>query len=54
MDFNYLYQRHQVSLFMAQHARSEAARRIHGEFAERYAATIADAKLGRVPARFAS
>jgi hypothetical protein len=53
MDLNYLYQRHQVSLFMAEKAASEEARRTHREFAERYAASIAAAKLGHVPLRYA-
>ena len=44
MDLNYLYQRHQVSLFMAEHAGCEEARLIHREFADRYAAQIADRK----------
>ena len=52
MDLNYLYQRHQVSLFMADNATSEEVRRTHREFAERYAASIADAKLGRAPLRY--
>jgi hypothetical protein len=44
MDLNYLYQRHQVSLFMADNAASDEARRVHRELADRYAARIADAK----------
>lgn len=44
MDLNYLYQRHQVSLFMSDNAISEEARRIHRELARRYAVQIADAK----------
>ena len=47
MDLNYLYQRHQVALFMAQNAACERARRIHGEFAERYGARIAEARRSR-------
>jgi hypothetical protein len=52
MDLNYLYHRHQVSLFMADNATSDAARRIHRELAERYAGQISDAKrpLGLVVA----
>lgn len=49
MDFNYLYKRHQVSLFMAEHSDSEDARRTHREFARRYAARIEDAKRARAP-----
>lgn len=44
MDLNYLYHRHQISLFMATNARSEAARGVHRELAAQYAAQIADAK----------
>lgn len=44
MDLNYLYQRHQVSRFMAENAVSEAARRVHREFASVYASRIAAAK----------
>lgn len=44
MDLNYLYHRHQISLFMAANARSEAARGVHRELAAQYAAQIADAK----------
>jgi len=47
MDFNYLYQRQQVSQFMAEHAQSMDVRRIHQEFAERYAARIAEARSSR-------
>lgn len=45
MDLNYLYHRHQVSIFMAANAASDEARRVHRELAERYAAQIAHAKL---------
>ena len=45
MDLNYLYQRHQISLFLAENASSETVRRIHREFGQRYAKRIADAKL---------
>lgn len=44
MDVNYLYHRHQVSLFKADNATTEDARRVHREFAERYAAQIAQVK----------
>lgn len=44
MDLNYLYQRRQISLFMADNAATEAARRVHLEFAQGYAARIATAK----------
>ena len=49
MDFNYLYQRHQISLFMADNAASEAARRTHRALAEGYAGRIADALRDRSP-----
>lgn len=45
MDLNYLYQRHQVSLFMADNAASAQARQIHRELADRYASRIAEAKM---------
>jgi hypothetical protein len=44
VDVNYLYHRHQVSLFMADNAASEGARRVHREFADHYAAQIAVVK----------
>jgi len=47
MDFNYLYQRQQVSEFMAEHAQWLDVRRVHREFAQQYAARIAQAKLSR-------
>jgi hypothetical protein len=42
VDLNYLYQRHQVSLFRSENAGCEQARRIHRELADRYADNIAD------------
>jgi hypothetical protein len=51
MDLNYLYQRHQVSLFMADNAGSEQARRIHRELAHGYASRIVDAKNVRPSVR---
>jgi len=47
MDLNYLYQRHQISTFMAENGSSDQVRRIHGEFAERYAARISEARRSR-------
>ena len=41
MDLNYLYHRHQVSLYLAEQAVSEEARRAHRELASGYAARIA-------------
>ena len=50
MDLNYQYQRQQVSQFMAEHADLDV-RQIHREFAKRYAARIAEARLGRAHLR---
>jgi hypothetical protein len=44
MDLNYLYHRQQVSLFMADNATSDAARRAHGRLAHAYAGRITAAK----------
>lgn len=46
MDLNYLYRRHQISLFMADHARCEEARLAHRGLADGYAGMIAAAKTG--------
>lgn len=47
MDLNYLYQRQQVSRFMADNAANEHARRVHQELADGYAARIAGARCPR-------
>ncbi len=47
MDLNYLYQRQQESLFMADNAASEPARRVHQKLADSYAARIAGATCQR-------
>lgn len=47
MDLNYLYKRQQFSLFMAEHAQSLNVRRIHREFATRYAARMAEVRMSR-------
>lgn len=47
MDFNYFLQRHQISLFRAEHAACEKSRAAHRAFAHAYAAEIASARLGR-------
>jgi hypothetical protein len=47
MDLNYLYHRHQVSLFMAENAAGEESRRAHRALADGYAARIAGAKCPR-------
>ena len=44
MDLNYLYQRHQVSLFRADNAACDRSRHVHRRLADRYAASISDAK----------
>ena len=44
MDFNYLYQRHQISLFLAENGSSEEVRQIHREFGRRYAERIAEVR----------
>ena len=50
MDLNYLYQRHQISLFMAENGSSQEVRQIHREFGKRYAKRIADAKQAHLGA----
>jgi len=50
VDLNDLYQRHQISLFMAENGSTDEVRRIHREFGERYAARIADAKHSNMKA----
>jgi hypothetical protein len=50
MDLNYLYHRHQVSLFMADSADCEQSRREHRELAHGYAARIAQTKTLPIPA----
>lgn len=44
MDLKYLYDRRQISLFMAENAAGESSRRVHLELADRYSARIAAAK----------
>ena len=51
MDLDYLYMREQVSRFMAENAECLDVRRIHREFAERYAARIAAEKLSQTQLR---
>jgi hypothetical protein len=46
MDLNYIYQRHQVSLFKATHTVCPDARRAHREMADQYAVLIEAAKNG--------
>ena len=47
MDFNYLYYRHQISLFMSENAASDEARSSHHGLARRYAAEITAALRDR-------
>ena len=44
MDLNYLYKRHQISLFRSHHATSEQARRAHRGLTDGYAAVISALK----------
>lgn len=44
MDLNYLYERQQVSLFMADNANCEQARSAHRGLAEGYGKKIAEEK----------
>ncbi len=47
MDLNYLYQRHQVSLYMSEHAACAQSREAHRGLAEGYAEMIEDARGSR-------
>jgi hypothetical protein len=47
MDLNYLYHRHQVSLFNAEHATCEDSRRAHLSLVAAYAAKIEQLKRAR-------
>jgi len=49
LDLNDLYKLHQISIYMAEHALSEPARRAHGELAAGYAARIAGARCVKAP-----
>lgn len=49
MDLNYLYHRHQVSLFNADNAACQDSRRAHLSLVAAYAERIEEAK--RIPAR---
>ena len=53
MDLNYLYQRHQISLFMAENGSTDQVRRVHGKFAHLYAARISEAKQVHLAVRAA-
>ena len=47
MSINYLYLRHQVSVFRADQAACEPSRRAHQGLAAGYLELIAEAKVGR-------
>lgn len=47
MDLNYLYHRHQVSLFNAENAACEESRRAHLSLVARYGEKIEQAKRGQ-------
>lgn len=49
MDLNYLLERHQVSLFMAENAACDRSRAAHGALAKAYAAEIASVRFERRP-----
>lgn len=51
MDLNYLYQRHQISLYMSQNAACERSRTAHRGLTEAYASLIASARRGRMAVR---
>lgn len=46
-DLNYLYKRHQVSLYRSEHAACERSRNAHRELTDAYAALIAYSRRGR-------
>ena len=50
MDLNYLYHRHQVSLFRAENAGCERSRAVHGQLAGAYAERIAELQSHRLQA----
>lgn len=45
-DLNYLYKRHQISLYMSDHAACESSKGAHRGLTEVYAALIASARRG--------
>jgi hypothetical protein len=47
-DLNYLYQRHQISLYMSENAGCEQSRNAHRGLTDAYASLIASARRGRV------
>ena len=49
MDLNDLYKQQQISIYMAEHALSQSARRAHGELASSYAVRIAGARCAKAP-----
>ena len=47
MDLNYLYQRHQISLYMSENAACEQSRGAHRGLTDAYASLITSARRGR-------
>ena len=47
-DLNYLYQRHQISLYMSDHAGCERSRKAHQGLASAYASLIASVRGRRI------
>jgi hypothetical protein len=45
-DLNYLYSRHQISLYMSEHAACTRSRAAHRELTDAYAALIAGVRRG--------
>ena len=46
-DLNYLYKRHQISLYMSENAACVQSRTAHRELTDAYAALITTARRGR-------
>jgi hypothetical protein len=49
MDLNYLYYRQQIETSMAEAARSDAARKVHGKLAKEYEKKISEAVFRSQP-----
>jgi hypothetical protein len=47
VDLNYLYQRHQISLYMSENAACEQSRGAHRGLTDAYASLITSARRGR-------
>jgi hypothetical protein len=48
VDLNYLYQRHQISVFMSENAACERSRNAHRGLMDAYASLITSARRGRL------